>query len=120
MSDISSPGRKSYLDFIPAWQNQSNNSNLHDLTEKLSNTILFPEFGSTYQFKAIICRLLQYLSTSFNYHCTCVELNRDNDFLLFARITHLLEENDGRVCVLFTSDAAAASLRLEHRGRRYI
>ncbi|MDE7130437.1 MAG: AraC family transcriptional regulator [Lachnospiraceae bacterium] len=97
MSDISSPGRKSYLDFIPAWQNQSNNSNLHNLTEKLINTILFPEFGSTYQFKAIICRLLQYLSTSSNYHCTCVELNRDNDFLLFARITHLLEENDGRV-----------------------
>ncbi|MCM1088007.1 MAG: AraC family transcriptional regulator [Muribaculaceae bacterium] len=97
MSDIDSPGRKSYLDFIPAWQNQSNSSNLHRMTEELINTILFPGFGSSYQFKAIICHLLQYLSTPSNYHCTCVELNRDNDFLLFARITHLLEENDGRV-----------------------
>lgn len=97
MSDIKSPGKKSYLDYIPAWQNQSNNSNLHSLTEELINAILFPGFGSSYQLKAIICRLLEYLSTPSNYHCTCVELNRDNDFLLFARITHLLEENDGRV-----------------------
>lgn len=97
MADIKSPGKKSYLDYIPAWQNQSNNSNLHSLTEELINTILFPGFGSSYQLKAIICRLLKYLSTPSNYHCTCVELNRDNDFLLFARITHLLEENDGRV-----------------------
>lgn len=97
VSDIKSPGRKSYLDFIPAWQNQTNNSTLHNLTEELINTILFPGFGSSYQLKSIICRLLQYLSAPSNYHCTCVELNRDNDFLLFARITHLLEENDGRV-----------------------
>lgn len=97
MSDIKSPGKKSYLDYIPAWQNQSNNSNLHSLTEELINAILFPGFGSSYQLKAIICRLLEHLSTPSNYHCTCVELNRDNDFLLFARITHLLEENDGRV-----------------------
>lgn len=97
VSDIKSPGRKSYLDFIPAWQNQTNSSTLHNLTEELINTILFPGFGSSYQLKSIICRLLQYLSAPSNYHCTCVELNRDNDFLLFVRITHLLEENDGRV-----------------------
>lgn len=97
MSDIKSPGRKSYLDFIPAWQNQSNSTNLHNLTEELVNTILFPEFGSSYQLKGILCHLLQYLSLPSNYHCTCVELNRDNDFLLFARISHLLEENDGRI-----------------------
>ncbi len=97
LSDIKFPGRKSYLDFIPAYQNPLNSNVLHTLAEELIQTLMFPCFGSSYQVKGLICRLLQYLSTPVNYHCTCVELSLDSDFLLFARISHLLEENDGRI-----------------------
>lgn len=95
--DIKSPGKKTYLDFIPTYQNQASDNTLHLYAEKLMQTMLFPEFGSSYQVKATICQLLKYLSSPGNYHCTLIELSKDSDFLLFSRISHLLEENDGRI-----------------------
>lgn len=97
VSDIKQPGQKAYLDFIPAYQNQVNGNVLHSFAEEMIRTILFPEFGSSYRIRGLLCRLLQYLSRPENYHCTCVKLEQDNDSLLFARIGHLLEENDGRI-----------------------
>ena len=40
---------------------------------------------------------LNYLAQPENYHCTEVELGAGNDYLLFTRISHLMEERDGRV-----------------------
>lgn len=96
-SDIKNPGQKSYLDFIPAYQNHEHPEHLHDTAEAMLHTLMFPAFGTTYQIKGMICTLLQYLSAPVYYHCTCVKLDTSSDFLLFSRITHLLEERDGRM-----------------------
>ncbi len=96
-SDLEKPGKKAYLDFIPAYQNLRHPQNLHILAEKLIRLLLFPQFGSSYQIKYLICFVLQYLSMPANYHCTRVTLDSSSDFLLFSRITHLLEERNGRI-----------------------
>lgn len=97
VSDLKSPGTKSYLDFVPSYQNLQNDAWIHSFSEHLILEMLYPKFGSSYQIKGMICSLLQYLSSPQNYHCTCVELHLNSDFLLFSRISHFIEENNGRI-----------------------
>ena len=95
--DTKKPGQKSYLDFIPAYSNSEYLNFMHSFSEEIIRTLLFPGYGVTYQLKWMICSLLQYLSTSSNYHCTCITLDTRQDFLLFTRIRHLMDESDGRI-----------------------
>ena len=97
LEDIQSPGRKAYLDFIPNYQNKRSLRTLHRLSEALIDTMMFPKFGSSHITKGLLCYILQYLSSQEDYHCSLIELNSDRDYLLFARVEHLLEENDGRI-----------------------
>ena len=97
MEDIQSPGRKAYLDFIPTCQNKRSLRTLHRLSEALIDTMMFPKFGSSHITQGLLCYILQYLSSQEDYHCSLMELSSDRDYLLFARVEHLLEENDGRI-----------------------
>lgn len=95
--DINNPGRKAYLDFIPTLHNKAPQETLHRLADSLISTIMFPKFGSTYIINGLLCSVLQYLSNPKTFHCTYAELDNNSDYLLFARVEHLLEENDGRI-----------------------
>ena len=95
--DTKKPGQKSYLDFSPAYSNSEYLKFLHSFSEELIRALLFPGYGATFQFKWMICSLLQYLSTSSNYHCTRITLDARQDFLLFSRIRHLMDESNGRI-----------------------
>lgn len=95
--DINNPDRKAYLDFIPTLHNRMPLETLHQFAEGLINSILFPKFGSTYIINGLLCSILYYLSAPEHYHCTCVELDNNSDYLLFSRVEHFLEENDGRI-----------------------
>lgn len=96
-NDIKEPGIRSYLDFIPAYQNHLHATHLHTVAENMVHTLLHPEFGASYQIKGLLCTFLSYLSLPKYYHCTNVRLDTNSDFLLFSRITRLLEESDGRM-----------------------
>lgn len=89
---------KSYLDFFPNPQIQNNIVNtLYKISESLIHAVFSPQFGSTYMVKGLICTLLQYLNNKTIYHHTLIKLNSDSNLLLFSRITHLLEDTDGRI-----------------------
>lgn len=89
---------KSYIDFFPTSGNQNKvNKILLQLSDTLLHTALYPQFGTTYLIKGIISLLLQYLNDESFYHHTLVKLDSNADFLLFSRITHLLEDTDGRL-----------------------
>lgn len=103
-NDLKNPGQKAYLDFIPSFQNNVSCENLRQYTEKLLETMLFPKFGSTYMVNGFLSSVLQYISSPENYHCTCMELSNNSDYLLFARVEHLLEKNDGRITRAELSD----------------
>ena len=96
-TDLKNPGGKAYLDFIPAYQNHQNAAHLHSLAESMIQTLLYPDFGASYQIRGLLCAFLAYLSSPQYYHCTNIRLNTSSDFLLFSRITHLFEESAGRM-----------------------
>lgn len=94
--DLLNPDAKTYLDFIPAMSNVHVLSQFHDLSETLLAELLHPHFGSTFLVEACLCNILYELSSEA-FHCTTVDLSDSSDRLLFSRIEHLLEENNGRL-----------------------
>ncbi|MBO5033628.1 MAG: helix-turn-helix domain-containing protein [Lachnospiraceae bacterium] len=96
-ADLKNPGQKAYLDFIPAYQNHQNAANLHSLAESMIRTLLYPDFGASYQIRGLFCAFMAYLSSPQYYHYTNIRLDTNSDFLLFSRITHLFEERNGRM-----------------------
>lgn len=96
-SDLKNPGKKEYIDFIPTYQNNQNAIRLHSLAEAMLQTLLYPVFGASYQIRGLFCAFLSYLASPQYYHCTNVKLDTGSDFLIFARISHLFEESDGRM-----------------------
>ncbi len=90
-------GKKAYLDFIPAYQNNQHAAQMHRMTESIFAKLMCPSFGASYQIKGEICALLDYLSSARNYHCTNICIDSSSDFLIFSRITRLFEESSGRM-----------------------
>lgn len=96
-SDLKNPGKKEYIDFIPTYQNNQNAARLHSLTEAMIQALLYPAFGASYQIRGLLCAFLSYLASPQYYHSTNIKLDTNSDFLIFARISHLFEESDGRM-----------------------
>lgn len=96
-SDLKNPGKKEYIDFIPTYQNNQNAIRLHSLTESMIQALLYPAFGASYQIRGLFCAFLSYLASPQNYHSTTIKLDTNSDFLIFARISHLFEESNGRM-----------------------
>ncbi len=95
--DLQRPGRGAYLDFIPLFRNEEGTKKLKDLTEEVMKQFLFPSFGSSFLIPGLLCQILHYISSPDAYHCTVAEIRKTNDYLIFARTRHLLEENNGRL-----------------------
>lgn len=96
-SDIQASKGKIYFDFFPAPNHSRHSKILFEIVELMINTMLFPRFGASYILRGAICRLIQYLTDKDNYNMSQVQLDSREDFLLFSRITHLLEDHHGRI-----------------------
>ncbi len=94
---MASPGRKAYLDFTPAFRNKISAAKLYEMVDNLLRTMLFPQYGASRKIDSCFCDLFHDLTSPDNYHCSVIELENSSDYLLFSRIEHLLEENDGRL-----------------------
>lgn len=88
---------KNYLDFLPVYQNQNHLLDLHKISDRLIHAMMFPKLGATFAIKALVCELFQYLDTKKFYHISNVKLNSSSDLLLFSRISHLMEDTNGRM-----------------------
>lgn len=96
--NLLSDEKKSYLDLFPKHQNHNKASRtLQQILDSLLHAAFFPQLGTTYMIKGFICSLLQYLNNPSTYHHTLVNLDSNTNLLLFSRITHLLEDTDGRL-----------------------
>ena len=97
MQDIDNPGSKAYLDFIPALGNQTSTDMLHNINSSIMEVMLHPTFGATHQLKGLFSLLIANLSNPEYFHCTEISLAQNSDALLFARVSHLIEEKVGRI-----------------------
>jgi AraC-like DNA-binding protein/mannose-6-phosphate isomerase-like protein (cupin superfamily) len=96
-ADLKNPGKKSYIDFLPTYQNHKNAVYLHSMAEDMITTLLYPEFGASYKIRGLLCSFLAYLSSPRYYHGTTIKLNTNSDFLIFSRVSRLFEESNGRM-----------------------
>jgi AraC-like DNA-binding protein len=96
-ADLKNPGEKSYIDFLPTYQNHKNAVYLHSMAEDMITTLLYPEFGASYKIRGLLCSFLAYLSSPRYYHGTTIKLNTNSDFLIFSRVSRLFEESNGRM-----------------------
>lgn len=91
------PGEKAYLSFLPKQPNHKLMKELHHLTDLLMHTLLLPQFGSTHILKGLIGLLFQYLFGDEYYDISCHFVHSSSEFLLFSKISHLLEQTNGRI-----------------------
>jgi AraC-like DNA-binding protein len=96
-SDLKTPGKKEYLDFIPTMKNVSSKKDLHFWSEEIINAMMNPHFGSQDLVQGALCSILDYLSDPSCYHCTKTALEHNSDFLIFARAEHMIRANHGRI-----------------------
>lgn len=97
LNDIQNPSQKAYLDFFPSLSNSEAGENLYDITNRMVETILFPSYGASHIIRGLLCNLFQFLTTPAKFHLSTVMPDSSADFLLFCRISHLLENAHGRI-----------------------
>lgn len=95
--DMEHPGSKAYLDFIPSMSNRTSTAMLHDINSAIMEVMLHPTFGATHQIKGLFSLLIANLSNPSYFHCSRILLEQNSDALIFARISHLIEERCGRI-----------------------
>ncbi len=109
--NIQTDTRKFYLDFFPVYQKHTgedvadalrapeirNTAELHRLGDRLMRTLLLPGPGAEFIIRGLLYELFDYLDTSTAFHIIPVKLSTKNDFLLFSRIRHLMQDTNGRM-----------------------
>ena len=86
--------KKEYLDFFPVYHNSDSYQVIYNLEEKITKTLLSPVAGSSFFINGFIFQLFDHLSNKELYHTTTVDIDYNNDFLIFTKLTHLLEDSD--------------------------
>jgi AraC-like DNA-binding protein len=69
----------------------------YQLAEQIITNTLSPQIGTSFMISALICRLLDLISTPMYYHLSQVDIDAGNDFIIFTKISHLLEDFNGRL-----------------------
>lgn len=89
--------KKEYLDFFPVFHSNDSYKTVYYLEEKIIQTILSPQAGTSFFINGLIFQLFDVLSTDEYFHTSTVDIDYGNDFLLFTKLTHLLEDSDGQL-----------------------
>ena len=89
--------QKKYIDFIPEPNVHNIKQYIYSLLDEITNIMLNPAPGSTLFIKAIIYRILHYLDTPDYYLTESIRLGTTAEGKLFADITHLMEQTNGRI-----------------------
>lgn len=100
---------KEYLDFFPSYNNLSSFQTLYQLSEEIVKATLSPQIGTSYYISFLVCRILDFISDPEQFHLSKVRIDYGNDFLIFTKLTHLLEGSDGRLGRHELSDALSYS-----------
>lgn len=89
--------RKSYLNFFPTYDPTEIGDPIHDIFDKLAQCIIAPEPGSSFQFRSLVCKMLDQLSDKSRYSTKLINLGSKTESQIFSKITQLMEETHGRI-----------------------
>jgi len=85
---------KQFLDIFPVQGNDFAHRCMYKNGESISKTMLSPTFGSSHLIDGYICNILGLICDTTAFHTTHVKLDYNNDFLIFTKLTHLLEDSN--------------------------
>ncbi len=88
---------KNYMDFIPHGQPEGVSKAMHHLFDRLAQQILSPGISSTLIISGIILDILHQVTLAKNYDTNPIQIGSKIEAALFAQITRLMEETDGRI-----------------------
>lgn len=88
---------KEYLYFTPAISNTKWFHFLHEYTDKILREIMYPSLGSSFIINGLLLDIFNYLSDSTVFHLSPISISADPDYLLFSRITYIMEDTNGRI-----------------------
>ena len=88
---------KNYIDFIPRTTPKSNGSEVERLFNKMTQTLICPGPGDAFFFRGYICQMLNLLCQREIYTTRPIAVGTQSESRIFAQITQLLEETDGRI-----------------------
>lgn len=89
--------QKEYLDFFPTYNNSESFRRLYQLSEQIVRISLNPQIGSSCILNGTILQFIDTLSNPELFHLSNIQIDSGNDFLIFTKLTHLLENSDGRL-----------------------
>ncbi|MCF0128090.1 MAG: AraC family transcriptional regulator, partial [Pseudobutyrivibrio sp.] len=95
--NLSNLDTKEYLYFTPSLTNINWFSILHECSDQLLRTIMFPSLGSGFVIHGLILNLMEQLSDSGKFHISPVKVLSEPDYLIFSQINHIMEDTDGRI-----------------------
>ena len=88
---------KQFLDIFPVQGNDFAHRCMYKNGESISKTMLSPTFGSSHLIDGYICNILGLICDTTAFHTTHVKLDYNNDFLIFSRATHMIEDSNGLI-----------------------
>ncbi len=88
---------KDFLDFVPRIEENIQKTLIHDIFERMIQTMISPVHGATYDIYKFLDQLFEILCDDLYYQGVYVSPDTRTDSLLFARINHILSECDGRI-----------------------
>lgn len=88
---------KKYIDFIPQPGVQDAQNYIYTILDKITNIMLNPFKGSSFAIKSYIYFILCCLDDRRYYHTNPISLGSPTENRLFAQITQLMEQTNGRV-----------------------
>ena len=89
--------QKDYLDISPKLNMSHIIRKCYGLCEDITSSLLNGYYGFTHLIKGQICQLFSLLGNPEYYHLARVNLNHNTESVIFAQITYLLEDSNGRI-----------------------
>ncbi len=89
--------KKTFLNFIPCYEMTDKSDAIHAIFDKLTELIIAPEPGCSFQFRGLVCKMLDLLSNRSLYSTDLVQFGTEAESAAFSKITKLMEETYGRI-----------------------
>ena len=89
--------RKSYIDFIARQPQTSGQDSILAFFDQLTGLIREPVPGASFLIRGLICRILWTLGDKDRYTTIPLELGSEKESRIFAGISALLEQYNGRI-----------------------
>lgn len=94
--EVNQPQKK-YIDFIPNEITRNKKAEIFEIFDEITHLILNPTIGTSLMIKALIYKIMFYLNEPKYFHTIPITLGTPTESQIFALVTKLMEQTNGRI-----------------------